>query len=81
MRAGLVPIRVLLALALAVVALYAVISVCVDGFLMFGVLRAGAEMYLDMKTPTVMQLTVFQIVSFALIWLLIAVRRWVMQKI
>jgi hypothetical protein len=80
-RAVLVAMRVLLELAFAVVALYAVISVCIDGFLMFGVLRAGAEMYMDMKTPTVMQLAVFQFASLALIWLLVAVRRWVMQKI
>ena len=78
---GWIAVRVLLELAFAVVAVYVVISVCIDAFLAFGVLQTGAEMYLDMKTPTALQLAVFQFAACALIGLLLVVRRWVMQKI
>ena len=64
----------------AIRAIAKVISLCIDAFLVFGILRAGVEMYMGMKTPTAMQLAVFQLASLALIWLLVAIRRGVMRK-
>lgn len=61
-------------IAFATLGVYVVMSLCVDVYLMLGILRPGGTMYLDLRTPSYGQMAEFQLVGLFVMWALAFLR-------
>ncbi len=64
----------------AIVFLYFVISLAVTFFILTGMLTDGQPMYIDLKTPPLYGLTIFQVISFSIISICILIRAKIGKK-